>query len=240
MKLSFISAILTLMLFVVLFAEAPGDTATTGQTGTATLTSGVRPLPFKPGDALEIITYPDTGAFPTGFYPIDGEGFVDFPIIGYIKVTNMSSDALAKLLAEKYVDFMRYPHMKVRPVIRIALNGGFYRPGLYWINPHASLWEAIQMAGGPQRPDGFKKLKWERNNEVFKQNLAPVIQEGKSLYQIGFTTGDQLTVIQQPQRTGWELFKTEILPMLTFSITTAVSIFTVYSSMLMYQNYSNR
>ena len=240
MKRLFIAIIPFLTVSFSVSGQTPADSAVATKPGTATLTSGVRPLPFKPGDALEIITYPDTGSFPSGFYPIDGEGYVDFPILGYIKVTNMSSEALAKLLAEKYIDFMRYPYMRIRPVIRIALNGGFYRPGLYWVDPHATLWEAIKMAGGPQRPDGFSKLKWERNNTVYKKNLAPVIQEGKSLYQIGFLTGDQLTVIQQPQRTGWEVFKSEVLPMLTFSISTAVSVFSVYTSMLMYQNYSNR
>lgn len=236
MKLSFISAILTLMLFVALFAEAPGDTAATGQTGTATLTSGVRPLSFKPGDALEITTYPDTGAFPSGFYPIDGEGFVDFPILGYIKVVNMSSEELAKLLADKYVDFMRYPHMRIRPVIRIALNGGFYRPGLYWIDPHASLWEAIQEAGGTLRSDGFKKLKWERNKALVNKDLVSLLQDGKSLYQIGFQSGDQVTILQRPQQTGWEVFRTDVLPILSILLSTTVSALSVYSTMQIYQN----
>ncbi len=201
--------------------------------------NAARPLPFKPGDALKIIPYPDTAGFPAGFYPVDGEGFVDFPIIGYVKVTGMSCEGLAKLLAEKYVDFMKYPHMTIRPLIRVALNGGFYRPGLYWVNPHASLWEALQIAGGTTRVDGFKKLKWERSNTIVNSNIVPLIQEGKSLYQIGFETGDQISVLQQPARTGWEVFRTDVLPMFTFSISTAVSVFTIYNSMQMYQYYKS-
>ncbi|MBN1308171.1 MAG: hypothetical protein JXA18_09665, partial [Chitinispirillaceae bacterium] len=157
--------------------------------------------------------------------------------IGYVRVTGMSSDALAKLLAEKYVDFMRYPHMSIRPLIRVALNGGFFRPGLYWVNPHATLWETVQIAGGTQRMDGFKKLTWERDRLVVNNDLIHLIQEGKSLYQIGFKTGDQLTVLQQPQRTGWEIFTTDVLPVLSFTITTAVSIVTLYNTFMLYDYY---
>ena len=232
----------TIVIFVFTTVYAGESNITKQQTKTSTsssstLSNGAHPLPFRAGDALEIVPFPDTTVFPSGFYPIDGEGFVDFPIIGYIKVTDKSCEELQKLLAEKYVEFMRYPHMRIRPMIRVALNGGFYRPGLYWIDPHATLWETVQIAGGPQRADGFKKLKWERNRTEIDKNLVPLLQDGKSLYQIGFKTGDQLTVTQKQQSTGWDVFKTEILPLFTFTISTAVSIISVYSSIQMYDYY---
>lgn len=229
--------------FLVLLASAAVHAETRSDSVTAATPSSpspssvaAHPLPFKPGDALEIVTFPDTAGFPSGFYPIDGEGFVDFPIIGYTKVTEMSCEALAKLLAEKYVDFMRYPHMKIRPAIRVALNGGFFRPGLYWIDPHATLWEAIQKAGGTQRMDGFKKLKWERNNLIVSKDLVPVIEEGKSLYQIGFKTGDQLTVLQQQHRTNWEVFRMDVVPLITVSLSTVISALTLYNTMQYYRS----
>lgn len=227
---------ISLIILTVVFTFIPVISATDN---TAQPAAG-HVLPFIPGDALQITTWPDTAAFPSGFYPIDGDGYVDFPIIGYIKVTTLTPDQLSKQLAEKYVDFMRFPHMTIRPMVRVALNGGFYRPGLYWINPRASLWEAVQTAGGTQREDGFKKLKWERDGSVVNQNIIPFLQEGKSLYQIGFKTGDQLTVLQQPQRTRWEAFTSNVLPIVTFSISTAVSVFSVYSSMQMIEYYQSR
>jgi len=213
-----------------------GDSTNTSQSGLYLQSDkNVRPLPFKSGDGLEILAFPDTGGFPSGFYPIDGEGYVDFPIIGYIKVIELSADTLAKILAEKYIDFMRYPYMRIRPAIRVSLNGGFYRPGLYWIDPHATLWEAIQTAGGTLRADGFRKLKWERNSLVLNDHLTPIIQEGKSLYQIGLQSGDQITIIQRPQQTNWDVFRSDILPVLTMTISTVVSAFTVYNSYLLYK-----
>lgn len=186
------------------------------------------PLPFKAGDALSIVTYPDTNAFPKGFYPIDGDGYVDFPIIGYLQVTKLSAEELTKLLAEKYVDYMRYPLMTIRPVIRITFSGGFFKPGLYWVNPNASLWEALQFAGGAQRMDGYKKMKWERNNTMVNDNLAPFLQDGKSLYQIGFVSGDQITILQQPFRTKWDVFRGDVIPLITSSLSIVISALTLY------------
>jgi protein involved in polysaccharide export with SLBB domain len=226
----------TLLLILIILITGRSFAADTLAPSAASGTAG-RTLPFIAGDALQITPWPDTAAFPAGFYPIDGEGYVDFPIIGYVKVTTLAAEELAKLLAEKYVDFMRYPHMTIRPMVRVALNGGFYRPGLYWINPRASLWEAVQIAGGPQRSDGFKKIKWERDGTVINNNMVPLLQEGKSLYQAGFKTGDQLTVTQRPLLTGWDMFSSNVLPMITFAISTAVSALTIYNSMQMTEYY---
>lgn len=185
------------------------------------------PSPFRAGDALEITTYPDTVAFPSGFYPIDGDGYTDFPIIGYTKVTEMSVSTLTTYLAEKYVDYMRYPTMSVRPMIRVTLQGGFFQPGLYWVSPNASLWDALKVAGGTQRTDGCRKLKWERDNKVVSNNLVPFLESGQSLYQIGFQSGDQITVLQQQYRTKWDIFRGDVIPLLTTAASITISIMTL-------------
>lgn len=200
------------------------------QSGAPAVVASTHPLPFQAGDALEIRTYPDTTAFPRGFYPIDGEGFVDFPIIGYVKVTGMSADVLTKMLAEKYVDYMRYPLMTIRPVMRITFQGGFVQPGLFWVNPSATLWEALQMTGGTQRMDGVKKLKWERSGKVVSDTLTVALEDGKSLYQIGFKTGDQITVLQQPYRTRWDVFRGDVIPLITASLALVISALTLYTN----------
>jgi protein involved in polysaccharide export with SLBB domain len=215
-------------IFVFTLEAADGSRAT--DSGNA-----ARPLPFKAGDALGIITYPDSATFPAGIYPIDGEGYVDFPLLGYVKVTTLTADSLGTLLSKRYVEFMRYPHMRIRPLVRIAFNGGFHQPGLFWVDPHASLWEALREAGGTQRWDGFGKIKWERNNLVLQENVVPVLEEGKSLYQIGFKTGDQLTVIQRPARTGWEIFRMDVLPLITTTVTVTASLFTIYNTFRLYE-----
>ncbi len=243
MKLLPFSGLLVFSFFCLSHAQSPeGDPG--GQIpDSASSGEGVRafhPLPFRAGDALEIVTYPDSGGIPAGVYSIDGDGFADFPIIGYVKVVDYTPESLAELLSGKYVDFMRYPYMSIRPLIRVALNGGFYRPGLYWIDPHVTLWETVQTAGGTQRRDGFEKLSWERDNAVVKENLVPLLQDGKSLYQIGFKTGDQLTVQQQPELTRWQAFRENIFPIMTFVLSTGISLITLYNTLELNRIYRDR
>ena len=74
---------------------------------------------------------------------------------------------------------MSYPHMSIRPMVRISFTGGFYQPGLMWVDPHSSMWEALQVAGGPQRKDGMEKIKWDDQYNVklldVDENLKKIV-----------------------------------------------------------------
>ena len=182
---------------------------------------------FQKGDGIKIAAYPDTSGFPNGVYLIDSDGFADLPILGYINVLNKTPQQIEDLLLEKYSPYMAHLNISVRPVFRISLLGGFYRPGLYWINPRESLWKAVEHAGGTQREDGFRKIRWERDSKIFKKNIVPEIQSGASLYSIGFKSGDQLWVISRPRQQFWEMFRNEILPIVSLLITSA-SVYATY------------
>lgn len=192
--------------------------------------SGVRPCPFTAGDAMKISVYPDSATFPNGVYRIDGEGYVDLPIIGYLKVTDKTVEELTELFKQTYLQFMRYPNLTVRPLMRVSLIGGFRQPGLYYLDPHVSMWEAISTAGVPNRTDGITKIMWERDHAIVQKDIVPHFQSHQSLYQIGFRSGDRLTVTQRPEMTKWEVFRGEMLPLLTFAISTALSAATLYQT----------
>ena len=183
---------------------------------------------FTAGDALEIRLFPDTSSSLNDVYPIDGAGFADFPILGLIQVTNRSEAQLIELLRPAYLDYLHYPNIQIRPLIRVGLLGGFQNPGLYWIDPRLSLWSAIQVAGGPQREDGVRKLRWERDRMTVKYDLVQDYQSGQSLRQIGFRSGDQIRVTASPLRTKWEVFRQDVLPILSFALTSAISALTLY------------
>lgn len=203
-------------------------------------TSGVRPCPFLPGDAIRVTVFPDTSMFPSGVYLIDGEGYVDLPIIGYLKVSTMSIQDLSELLKKTYLQFVRFPYIIVRPLMRVSLFGGFARPGLYYVDPHATLWEAIRCGGITQRRDGLSKIVWERDHSVIQQDVVPLFKSQNSLYQIGFQSGDRLSVTTRPEQTRWEVFRAEILPMLTFVMSTALSAATLYQTYTVLQETRRR
>ena len=193
-------------------------------------TTTVRPLPFLAGDAVKITVFPDTTSFPSGLYTIDGEGYADIPVLGYLKITSMTSTQLEDTLKRAFAEILRYPNVRARPLLKITLLGGFQRPGLYWIDPHATLWQTIQLGGSTIRSDGIKKIKWEREQSHVSTNLVPYFESRNSLYQIGLKSGDRLIVTPRAERTGWEVFRTDVLPMVTISLSTFLTAATVYQT----------
>ena len=184
-------------------------------------------LQFKTGDAVRIMVFPDSMGFPGGIYPIDSHGFIDLPIIGYLRVIDMSPEQIERLLTEKYSAYLPRPNITVRPAFRISLLGGFARPGLYWVNPRESLWDAVEKAGGTQREDGIKKIKWERDSKIIKKTIVPEFQSGASLYSIGFKSGDQLRVTLRQRQQLLESIQSNILPFFTI-VLTAASVYATY------------
>jgi protein involved in polysaccharide export with SLBB domain len=192
----------------------------------------------EPGDAIRISTYPDTSSFINGFYPIDGEGRAYLPIIGKMNVSAMSEEKFLDTLKAVYISYLRYPILQVRHLIRISLLGGFQRPGLYYIDPDYTMWDAVYQTGGTTREDGLKRMKWERDRRTVSKDIIPYYQSKQSLSSIGFKSGDQLWTPVDPKRGWWDVafkdvFLTQVFPIIATSAT-------LYISYLMYQNYGRR
>jgi protein involved in polysaccharide export with SLBB domain len=169
---------------------------------------------FKAGDGLKITVYPDTLRFPNGTFTIDKQGYVDFPIIGRMKVTDKNSVELQQILSQAYVNFIPQTDIRVQPLIRATLLGGFLKPGLYLVDSRSSLWDLIQLGGGTLREDGISKLRWERNRKVLSKNLDTAYIAGTSLQDMGFQSGDQITVIAKPKMDGRDVFYQDVMPVM--------------------------
>ena len=67
-------------------------------------TSPPQTSPFIPGDAILLSTYPDTSSFLNGIYPIDDQGYIEFPIGDRINISRMNMDTLLKYLSASCID----------------------------------------------------------------------------------------------------------------------------------------
>jgi protein involved in polysaccharide export with SLBB domain len=193
--------------------------------------------PFSPGNALSITVYPDTASFLNGIYRIDDNGYTDLPIIGLVQVTSQEPAALEKLLAQKYIDYLARPNIQVRPLIRVALQGGFRNPGLFWADPRENLWSLVARGGGTLREDGIKKIHWERDSGIVSKKIVADFQSGLSLTALGFRSGDQLWVTSRPKQVFWDVFRADVLPVLSIILSATSTAATAYFS---YQAYNNR
>ena len=183
---------------------------------------------FTKGDGVLLSIYPDTALFVKGAYHIDDEGCVFLPIIGKVKIDTMSEKNLSEYLNTTYLQYLRYPNMQAQPLIRLSLLGGFQKPGFYYISPTASLWDAIALAGGTVREDGLKKIYWERKGMRQTSDLLPLIESGQSLETLGFQSGDQLWVTHAEKRGAWNVFTSDVLPLLTVAVTGVSAASTIY------------
>lgn len=168
-------------------------------------------------DAIRITVPLDDSSFLNGIYPIDDNGNAYIPIIGLIHVRNRTIDSLSQEVRSYLEQYMPYPELHFRPLIRASAQGGFVSPGFFYIEPEYSMWELIALAGGTTCESGLKKIVWERGNEVIDNNIIPYIESGRSLASIGFRSGDQLYTPVDTRGLA-EIFVGTVLPILTLAV----------------------
>jgi len=176
-----------------------------------------------PGNALEIIVFPDSTSFLNNIYPIDDQGNILLPILGKVNIMKKSYSELTNFLVNSYSQYLKYPFIQVKPLIRISILGGVQRPGMYYIDPTFSLWHLIRISGGPLEEDGLKKMRWERDRKTVRKDLIPLLESGQSLLSVGFKSGDQIWV-PSPTRPSLLTKINRVLPLITFGVTA----FTIY------------
>jgi protein involved in polysaccharide export with SLBB domain len=125
-------------------------------------------------------------------YTIDNRGYAFFPLIGEVKIIGHNTTTLADELKEKFGIYLQEPIVVVEPLIRVALLGSFNRPGTYLIQPDASLWELVDLAGGPAADANLKKIRVDRSGQKVKKELLQSLQGAYSLQEIGIISGDQV------------------------------------------------
>jgi protein involved in polysaccharide export with SLBB domain len=185
---------------------------------------------FAHVDAIKISVYPDSLLFLNGFYRIDNNGCVDLPVKGIVSIRDKTNKQFIDYLKNEYTDYLKYPNINIKPFIRVSFWGGFANPGLYWVEPSNSLWDAIQIAGGNPREDGLSKIRWERDGKIISDNIIKDFQSGISLTNMGFKSGDQLCSTAQPKRLFWEKFREDVVPILSITLTALTTSLTAYST----------
>lgn len=221
-----------LLFFNLIFSAETMDTSAKNDTTAITTVDSSKDTAayewnFLPGDAIRITVTPDTG-FPNGVYPVEADGFVDLPMIGPLSVKTLSRTEFEQKVKEAYIPLLRFSSVQVRRVMSIGFQGGFRRPGVYWVTPGATLWYALSLTGGTEREDGLKKIKWERNGKRMEQKVPDLLKDPQPIHKLGLCSGDIFRVINRPQKTGWDVFRQDVLPLISFGLSSAVTAITLY------------
>lgn len=148
-----------------------------------------------------------------GDYTIDSKGHVFFPLIGEVNVLSHTTTTLADELKEKFSAYFQDPIVVVEPLIRVTLLGAFFRPGTYLVKPDASLWEVVDLAGGPEVHGNLEKLSVVRGGKTVIPKLLSGFERAYSIEEIGVRSGDQIVL---PARGG--IGFRDVLEVLRFGI----------------------
>lgn len=92
--------------------------------------------------------YTESGIY-LNSYTVSDSGFVEFPLIGKVKVINLTLDEIRHVLQEKVNEYLRNTVVIVKLAnFRISMLGEFKNPGKYVVyQDKITIFEAIAMAG---------------------------------------------------------------------------------------------
>ncbi|RME01974.1 MAG: hypothetical protein D6814_00475 [Calditrichaeota bacterium] len=163
------------------------------------------PGDFYPGDAVKVIVWQDPTAASiadlnidrlgiSNDYIIDRKGYILLPLIGEVRVIGRSSAALADTLTSRYRAFVSGLYFVCKPLIRLTILGAVNHPGSYLVERTASLWQAINQAGGPTPGADLRKIYLTRSGRKVAKNLLQVYEKAYTLTEVGVRSGDQLVI----------------------------------------------
>lgn len=164
----------------------------TSAQGLSSRTTGVTSY-LVPGDALQIRIWREPDL--TGDFVVDEEGVVTLPMLGRIPTKDIPVPELRAQLLEMFGLELRNPSITITPVRRVYVLGEVNRPGLYGLDPTASLASAVALAGGANRDGDLRKLSLVRDGEPIVSGIEPTTD----LLSTGVLSGDQIFV----DRRGW-------------------------------------
>ncbi|MCU1279934.1 MAG: polysaccharide export protein [bacterium] len=106
---------------------------------------------FGVGDTFDVRVFGEADL--SGSYKVGGQGNIDFPLIGIVRVQGLDPQGVAKLLADKLRQgILRDPQVTVlakeQTSKKVYIMGQVGRPGTLPYTPSMNVVEAITLAGG--------------------------------------------------------------------------------------------
>jgi protein involved in polysaccharide export with SLBB domain len=106
---------------------------------------------LEPGDSFEVRVYGEPDL--TNTYRVNGEGTIEMPLAGVIKVQGLTQQGVSKRIAERLADgILRNPQVIVNfkelASKRITIMGQVSKPGTLSFTPLMSVLDGITGAGG--------------------------------------------------------------------------------------------
>ncbi len=159
---------------------------------------------LRPGDRVTVEVFTAAGQkvdVVAGERILDRNGDVYLPFVGTIHATGLDQTTLRETLVTAYEAFYSEPVVNVKVELRVSVTGAVPRPGQYFMDPTATLLDALSQAGGvnpeyavvgnqiPSDPrevqlvrDGVRHVLNFRPGEITEETLGMRVRSGDWLH----------------------------------------------------------
>ena len=205
-------------------ATLPPKQAVVADTDLVRLIRTSTPLDYRisQGDILSIVLigYPDIASAPSSSnndanpyssgFPVDQQGFVQFPLIGRIKASGMSVPTFTANLQGQLKRYLKYSDPQVKIINyrgnKFFIDGEVNQPGEFTIaDAPVSLYSAISLAGGTTATGDSNNIVLNRKGRSYTLGLESLRQMGSSANKIYFQDGDSIHVNNQSRNNVYVL-----------------------------------
>lgn len=174
-------------------------------------TSGRTDYKISQGDILSIVLsgYPDiappSGGGSTPYasgFPVDQQGYIQFPLIGRIKASGLSVPQFTANLQKQLQRYLKFSDPQVKIIDyrgnKFFIDGEVKQPGEFNIaDAPVSLYGAISMAGGALPTGDSNNIVLNRNGVNYNIGLKSLRELGSSANKIYVQKGDSIHVNSQ-------------------------------------------
>lgn len=160
--------------------------------------------------SINLIEYPDitpsnnstnasaSNPYATG-YPVDQQGYVQFPLVGRVKASGLTVSQFTNSLRSQLQRYLKYPDPQVKVVnfrgSKFFIDGAVRQPGEFNIaDAPISLYGAISMAGGATTEGDSNSVVLTRRGIQYELGLRDLQDMGVSASQIYLQDGDSIHI----------------------------------------------
>ena len=141
---------------------------------------------LRPGDHISVEVFTAAGArvdVVRGEQTLDRDGNLYLPYIATVHLSGLDEVACRDTLVARYSHFYDDPVVSVKVALRVNVTGSVGRPGQYFLDPTATILDALANAGGIGSEVGFtsgnptesdpRHVRLVRDGQVIILNMRP-------------------------------------------------------------------